>query len=189
MSWWGYFAGSLLGQQGGELEWLDLTGTKATATSLPVALAKLQPDGVLLLGGLPLGDGDLHYLLQKPTMRALALNYTQVTDRGMSAVARCERLHFLDLSGTKLTAAGVRTLYALKRLEYLTLTDVKLDAGVVEALKGLTWVKQITLGQADPEMAERLRQALPRCKIVSSLDNTAPADPTAGGSRPPTRRR
>jgi uncharacterized membrane protein len=68
---------------------------------------------------------------------------TQVTDKGMQAVANFSNLRFLDLSRTAVTSAGVKELMKLEKLERLNLTQTKVTrAAVAEArmstrLKGL----------------------------------------------------
>lgn len=68
---------------------------------------------------------------------------TQVTDKGMQAVANFSNLRFLDLSKTAVTSAGVKELTKLEKLERLNLTQTRVTrAGLAAAkmnprLKGL----------------------------------------------------
>ena len=78
----------------------------------------------------------------KPVV-AVDLSFMQVTDDGLKDIASLTQLQSLDLSETQVTGAGLKDLAHLTQLHELDLTDT----------------------QATDEQVNKLKAALPMCKI------------------------
>jgi hypothetical protein len=120
------------------------------------------------LGSPNLDDDAAKYLKQLPTLKALRLDYTQVSDSGLAHLKTLELLTDLCLGGTPITDAGLVHLEGLTSLELLSLDQTRItDAGLVH-LEGLTSLELLDLHytQVTDEGVKMLQQALPNCEIA-----------------------
>jgi hypothetical protein len=70
---------------------------------------------------------------------------TQVTDKGMQAIANFSNLRFLDLSNTAVTSAGVKELIKLEKLESLNLTQTRVMGKEIANLQTKAGLKRLYL--------------------------------------------
>jgi hypothetical protein len=73
---------------------------------------------------------------------------TNVTDKGMQAIANFSNLRFLDLSKTAVTSAGVKELMKLEKLERLNLTQTRVTRAGLAAAKMSPRLKGLYLFEA-----------------------------------------
>jgi hypothetical protein len=128
-------------------------------------LKELPQLQTLVLDGTRVTDAGLEPLEGLPELQGLFLY--GVTDAGLEHVARMPHLRRLSIGG-EVTDAGLEHLAGLTKLEELNLTTCQgiYDAGL-EQLRGLAQLKKLQLPQRiTVNGVEKLRQALPKCKIT-----------------------
>jgi Leucine-rich repeat (LRR) protein len=153
--------------------------------------------------GKPVTDADLELLAGLTDLKILNLSGTRITDEGLSRLAPLAKLKFLYLFRTEVTDAGLARLKELPRLEVLCLDQTLItDAGIpaLETLPRLEklhvhsramltdasvdslsrHVRLFELKIGGPGFSEqgiaRLREALPRCKVVHDPNRDASDD-------------
>ena len=173
----------------------DLSGCSVRDADLDV-VAELPRLRILSLASDRLSNAALSYLAKSQSVEELDLNSTNVTDEGLKRLARLPRLRELNLEDTGVTGNGLRYLHAIGSLEVLTVSNV--DEDCFEAIGGLTSLRTLGIncefgpaelpdtcvehlrklpklnylvlrGRVKPELRERLRRALPNCKIDNAL--------------------
>jgi hypothetical protein len=95
-----------------------------------------------------------------------------VSDANIFNIRYLKHLQRLSISGAQISDDGLKYIQTLPHLETLDLDNVDItDAGLVylEGLSELKWLI-ITQTQVTKQGVEKLRRALPKCKIVSSFD-------------------
>ena len=76
----------------------------------------------------PAGEFDLGFLLSFPDLKHLNLGATTISDGHIEAVvAKMDSLEFLNVSGTQITDRGISFLHRCQRLETLRLTRTKVE--------------------------------------------------------------
>ena len=113
-------------------------------------------------------DDGLVHLQWLTGLQSLDLYGTQVSDLGLAHLRGSTKLEWLSLGETKVTDAGLAQLRRLKRLDFLFLADTQVtDAGLVhlQNLTGLRWLNLYDTHVTDAGLT-RLRQALPKCRII-----------------------
>ena len=91
----------------------------------------------------PITNDDLKDLKELTCIEGLWLDYMRISDTGLEYLKESKNLELLDLSGNRITDAGLVHLKELTKLHSLTLDGT----------------------QVTDEGVERLRKALPNCKI------------------------
>ena len=112
----------------------------------------------LLLSRTAVTDRALGTIASMNRLTKLDLGKTKVTDRGMAQIAKLAELRSLNLYGTAITDRGLGQLATLKKLERV-----------------YVWETKVT-----EEGGARLRQALPRAKIVRVLMVPPPLEEGSG---------
>lgn len=133
----------------GGLEILVLDKTKASDKTVK------QLSGLTRLRGVSLrdtqvGDDGLAALQQLPDLRDLHIDRTRVSDAGLAALQKFARLEHLTLYGMPLKEEGIQNLMKLKQLQSLSVSYPQKNASTAAAHR---------------ELHDRLRKALPDCKI------------------------
>jgi Leucine-rich repeat (LRR) protein len=92
---------------------------------------------------------------------------TQVTDAGLEYIKGLNNLEELDLGNTQVTDAGLEHFKGLNSLEGLWLDNTQVTDAGLKHLKGMTNLRELYLNdtQVTDESVEKLRDALPDCKI------------------------
>lgn len=107
---------------------------------------------------------------------AIELNWSEMTDAEAEQLSRMTNLKKLSIDGTDVTDAGLSYLSRLSNLKVLSLesTDVT-DAGLAH-LSRLTNLENLELGRNFTGTgAEKLRQALPDCRVNGRLPSEKPS--------------
>lgn len=100
-------------------------------------------------------------------LQSLRIDRSELNDENISAIGRMSDLTELSMTYTKLSDDGLRFISQLPKLEKLQLTGVPItDAGITQLASMVSinelfirWTKITNSG------AERLRQALPNCRV------------------------
>ncbi len=121
------------------------------------------------LGTSHISDAGLVHLKGLTKLESLSLSDTLISDTGLEHIKGLTDLEELDLRYTKYVDAELVHLKRLTRLKELDLSGTQItDAGLIH-LKELTNLKSLGLGlgrtQVTDEGMEKLRQALPHCRI------------------------
>ena len=123
---------------------LDLSGTKVTGVGFK-ALEPMTGLKALVLTRAPVADAGLKSLQAFPKLADLHLDGTKITDAGLGSVAACPSLSYLFVQDTAVTDVGLRKLKPLDKLTEVNATGTKVTK------KG----------------AEDLKEALPKCKVIT----------------------
>lgn len=91
------------------------------------------------------GDKDLQQLDNRIAPKQLVLRSTNVTDEGMSAVARWDQLRWLDLTDTAVTDKGLAGLENAAALEQLTLERTDVTDRTAQRIGRLAALRQLDL--------------------------------------------
>ena len=125
----------------------------------------------LLLRDATIGDEGLRNLRGLVNLEWLDLGGTRITDAGVANLRGMTRLKKLNCQGAALTDEGVRHLADLANLEELNLYGTKVTStrGVGRVLRGLEHLTAVDLRYSRVTRAgvDRLRDALPRCRLPS----------------------
>ncbi|EMI27581.1 leucine-rich repeat domain-containing protein [Rhodopirellula europaea] len=103
--------------------------------------------------GTTIGDDDLRELPNLKNLRRLRLDYTALTEKGISTLARCARLQSVSLMGLELSSAAFEPLSALSWLMELSVNE---SISLPDALQSIRlmpdeWAAEST----DPRLAEK----------------------------------
>jgi uncharacterized membrane protein/YHS domain-containing protein len=100
-------------------------------------LAQLKPlannIAVLNLAGTDVTDKGLEAIAAMPNLQRLRLERTKVTDAGMAHVSKLAKLDYLNLYGTEITDAGLKPLESLGSLKQIYLWRTKVDPAAAKA--------------------------------------------------------
>lgn len=134
------------------------------------ASAKLTFTAVSLRGNL---NDELFSKLKTvlPSMVAMDLSSTSITDNSVKLLASATDLRMIRLSETKISDASLETLAGLKNLESVNLYGTRVTDAGVEKLKSLPKLKRLYLWQTDVSEGaiSKLKQALPELEIVTGI--------------------
>ena len=136
-------------------------------------LSRVTSLEVLDLHAVQIDDKSALHLKKLKQLREVDLSLTQLTDEGLAALASLQRLERLALvystgfAGPQITDQGVVHLSQLKELKSLNFIGAKINDRSVELLVSLKRLEHLVLTETEISVAglQRLRQALPRCKI------------------------
>lgn len=99
----------------------------------------------------------------------LVLYHTQIADDGVKEIVKIDSLQSLNLDDTKITNESMTTLMQKQNLTFLHIGRTTVDDDGILKLARLVRLEKIhvTRTRATEEGANRLRQALPNCVVVS----------------------
>jgi mono/diheme cytochrome c family protein len=100
----------------------------------------------------------------------ITLANTRITDDGLAALS-LPAVRELNLRGTQVTNRGVQALAGASNLELLNLYGTAVDDGLVDTLPPLPALRRLFLGETpvSHEALAQLRKTHPRAEIISSL--------------------
>jgi hypothetical protein len=103
-----------------------------------------------------------------PRLNRLILNRTQVSDEGLTHLKEVPNLADLNLHGRPITRKGLEHLLGVRNLQALTLHGVPIADDDIEPLRDLSSLQSVSLQctNVSKKGIDRLRAALPRCRIV-----------------------
>lgn len=106
-----------------------------------------------------------------PSMVAVDLSATSVTDASIAQLAAAPDLRMVRLSETEITDASMDTLAKLTKLESVNLYGTKVTDAGVKKLSALPNLKRLYLWQTavTPEAIAELKKALPELEIVTGV--------------------
>ena len=111
----------------------DVFSTKALEELLPLKQQIIE----LNLQKLPVKDGDLAVIKQFINLEKLNLNYTDVTDKGMTDLTGLKKLKEVSLSGTSIVYPGLEKIIRLPELTSVFIWSVNVDSAQVATLQAL----------------------------------------------------
>ncbi len=130
------------------LEELDISGSSVTADALAA----------------------LNYEIGFPKLARLNLYHTKIGDAGVKGILPLkDRLVWLNVDDAGITSEATPCLEQFKKLTFLHVGRSTLDDSCVESLAKLTELKKIHVTRCGitESGADKLRQALPNCEVVS----------------------
>jgi internalin A len=172
------------------LEYLNLAYTNIQGDF--TRLSGLPLRDVRLEGCRRVGDACAKTLATFPTLRQLEIHMTgltddglqhfqnsdlevlwlgpRITDNGMKTVGTMRRLKHLDVCAHLVTDEGVRELATLPDLEVLWLTRCRVSDDIIPLLADRKNLRELNVRHTEvtEQGIERLRQALPNCRIVDA---------------------
>jgi serine/threonine protein kinase len=121
-------------------------------------------------------DAALALLRDLPSLEKLYLSETEISDATLQHLESFPRLQDLHVSFTKVSDAGMSSLAAWPQLSILYLGHCDISDRSVELLAGKTTLRQLHLSgtHVSRDGVERLRAALPHCKIESDYGVFSP---------------
>ena len=167
------------------IAYTNIQGDFTTLSGLPLKDVRLE-------GCRRVGDLCAKTLATFPTLRQLEIHMTgltdsglkhfenshlevlwlgpRITDTGMKMVGTMRRLRHLDVCAHLVTDDGVRELIALPDLEVLWLTRCRITDDVIPLLADCRNLRELNVRHTEvtDQGIERLRQALPHCRIVDA---------------------
>ena len=149
------------------LEWLNLYRTRVGDRTL-AALREVRSLKLLPIGETRVTDKGLGHLASMPQLEYLGLRGNTISDDGLRHIESLVNLRGLHLGETKVSDAGLGRLAPLRRLERLWLSETVVSDAGIEALERLPTLRELHLTDTRVSAAavQRLRAALPRCRVV-----------------------
>lgn len=131
------------------------------------AVGDLPSTKYLLLARGDITDEIFARLAPLPNLQELQLEGAAVTDQGFKHIGKFPRLRWLNASGTEVSDLGLSTLAALN-LEELSLRDTGVSDAAAPVLATMKHLQKLDLRRSavTEAGAERLRRALPNCKVT-----------------------
>jgi Leucine-rich repeat (LRR) protein len=100
----------------------------------------------LWIGGSQVSDAGLEQIAAThPRLKALSLNSTKITDKGLASLEKLPNLTVLQLMHTDITDAGLAHVATLSRLEYLLLSNTNISDQGLEFVKDLRQLKLLNV--------------------------------------------
>jgi hypothetical protein len=152
---------------------LNLSGTAVNDEAL-TPLAECHRLEILSLDQTAIGDKGIKELSRLTCLRSISLRDTQVGDAGLMSLQPLPKLRNLSIDRTRVSNGGLAALQKFAALEYLTLYGMPLDEEGIGNLMELKQLKSLSVSYphtdastsaAHRELHDRLRKALPNCKI------------------------
>ena len=132
-----------LGQLPGRL-YLELIGTSVGDAGLAQLIGlELQS---LSLDSTQVTDEGLSHVAKIQSLEGVSLSNTQVTDAGLAGLQQIPRLKGLGLDSTQVTDEGLSHLTQFKRLEGLSLCNTPITDGGLARLQQMPCLRNLTLG-------------------------------------------
>ncbi len=136
-----------------------------------IPIGKLKKLSMLYLDGTRITDDGLKHLASCAELKRLNLGFIgpEFTGRGLSHLAKLPKLEYVHLNDNRVTDESVKTLPQLKHLRTLIVSYTELTD---DSVKSLVQLKKLThldvRGTKITDAAvDRIRKALPKCKVVS----------------------
>lgn len=114
-----------------------------------------------------IGDKDLSFLVQAPTLQKLDLSQTKITDAGLQEIARASSLRVLKISDTAITNDGLAALKSLENLEALEIHRTQVDARGLQHVIALPRLRRLMI--SGPDFDDDSIQALASMERLSQL--------------------
>jgi serine/threonine-protein kinase len=153
----------------------NLTGLEAAGTTLTgdglVKLKRLKQLQDLDLGHIEKCAIALKQLTNCPTTQVLKINCCKITDDDMNVVATLPNLFDLDVNQNPgITDNGVRAICRLQKLKDLNLFETGVTAGCIDSIKRLPALTGIVinyLGWSPEDQARLLKPVSNKCRVLS----------------------
>ncbi len=112
-------------------------------------------------------DADLD-LFRGASLCVVDISQTRVTDAGVSQLADCEELVYLDAYDTPIGDAALKALSPLPRLRFLFLPGTRVTDEGLKSLYGISTLRVVHLGgcPVTPPGIAALERALPAAKVI-----------------------
>jgi hypothetical protein len=119
------------------------------------------------LSNQPVDDDALRSLAGLCFLESLSLDHTNVTHKSLETLRAMPRLRELSLKYTNVSDRGAQQLGSLRNLQDLILTGTKISDASIDLLAQDLQLKTIYIRwtQISDSGAQRLRRALPNCKV------------------------
>lgn len=150
-------------------------------------LRNLKELQTLTFYGAPITDRGILYLRESANLQDLQLGESRVTDEGArEIVAQFRNLKMLDLQGTEITDKGVAALAALPHLEWLCLTNTSVTDSGILALRSVSTLRDLylTSSTVHSESITSLQHALPGLRIHRIYRNGSEMPDELQGRKP-----
>ncbi len=152
----------------GQLETLGLWRTEVKDPDF-APLQELASLTELRMASIEINDADLEQLTKAPALRTIAAIGTHVTGRGFANLIDMKNLFSLQLTSSQVSGDGVLSLLQLPGLWSLDISGSDLCDEDIPNLAKLTDLSHLAIKNTrmTTEGIERLRVALPDCKIIA----------------------
>lgn len=159
-----------------KVEILDLGATDLTDAGLK-PLAQLPALRTLILRDSRFTDAGLEHLAAIANLRQLDLTRNRISDKGMPALARMTQLESLTIDYGEINDKGFNQLSNLHALQALSVDSTHITDAAVATLTQFTALRELNLyhTHVTKEALERLRSALPNCRIVWDAKSNLPS--------------
>jgi hypothetical protein len=146
---------------------------------VPIGAGQMAPLGRLaglrrlFLSRLPgFGDAALGCLTGLWALKSLALDHTEVSDRGLAALSRLQALQELDLAHTRVRGHQLHQLSALRSLRRLDLSHTLVGDSAVRDLAALPWLEELAVRgtRVTTRGAAALLEGRRRLRVVGDLE-------------------
>lgn len=117
--------------------------------------------------GIIITDENLSHFQDCKHLERLDLAWSRVSDGGLAYFQDCQELKEIILTETKLTDKGLAYLKDCTNVQVLFLTGTQVSDAGLDYLKNFRKLRSVDLNrtQVTPQGVEKLRAALPNCKI------------------------
>jgi tetratricopeptide (TPR) repeat protein len=124
------------------------------------------------LTGTQVHDDSLVVLQHLPNLQSLKLKGTQISSLGFQSLTQIPTLVLLDASNTRVADDGLAQASLWKNLRYLSLNNTGITDAAVPQLTSIGTLKGLSLlnTKVTSEGAQKLKEALPDCLIVTKTD-------------------
>jgi serine/threonine protein kinase len=128
------------------------------------------------------GDAEMDRLGELPRLQKVYLSQTKITNHGLDDLTRYPLLEVLHVSHTAVSDAGLKSLKAWPLMQQLFLVGCDISDNALDDLLSLKTLQHLNIGATKISAAgvDRLRAALPECRIESDHGTFGPPYP-----RPP----
>ncbi len=164
---------------------LDLNRASITDADLS-RVRNLKALTTLIVSGTPISDEGLAALGDLPALEQVYLSSTKVSDSGLTElIRRYPQIIRLHIASTQVTDAGIESLRSLPNLLSLSCFQLPLTDHSIDTLRQLTKLQTagLTGTKISRQGIDRLRAALPTCKIESDYGTFEPVTKNRAGDR------
>lgn len=152
------------------LEWLNLYQTNVGDAGLK-HVARFKNLQLLPIGETKVTDKGLVALRDMPQLTYLGLKANKVTDAGMVHLRGLTNLDGLHLGETGITDKGLESIAKAKKLERLWLNETAITDRSIPLLVTFSKLEELHIvnSKITPAGLKRLKRALPKCEVVTSV--------------------
>jgi hypothetical protein len=113
------------------------------------------------------GDADAKHLKDTMNLKTLFIYDSQIGDDGLAQLQHLKNLELIGLSRTRVTDRGIAYLSTLPKLRYISANDLNITNAAFDSFIKMTALRDLELSrtQVTSEGLEKLRKAMPKCKI------------------------